>query len=413
MGDKSYLKSQIRLVSLSSYDLFTPEEYDVYMRICDARNEINTLEGNLLENERRKELLTQKKRDKNTLTAMIAKHKGVPRTVRLDSIVRCQKEEVMPPGVTWKNMKFSKKIAEFSSELSRAMGLGHLDWTLDLIVIRWKSPDILEQIVIDGFILPVLNQDGSVSMKTYHFFTSSAGQLRRDKTLFISDDAWSKVKDRIECGLSWDEINRRGGVNCNKHMAYSALCGSATDEWTDFDIDRAIVIPEFKGEVTDRMMYIKSDYSYEVTEKTVEIDHTDGCGMMLPSVSTNNFQFRGSYFKGLLVSFDFLRFCRDHNVPAVIKDVWGLEHDLIKEDIQILFTESTFKMWKYYDSWEDYKRIFKACGAKFGKLNYEEPDPDKIELAAMNYQMICNGSFTQKCVSNNVVNLYLQGVRKG
>lgn len=98
------------------------------------------------------------------------------------------------------------------------------------------------------------------------------------------------------------------------------------------------------------------------------------------------------YIKGLLSSFDFLRFCKEKNVPAVIKDVYGKEHDLIAENIQILLFESQFKMWTYYKDWEEYKTIFKQCGAGCGKTNYEE---EEIDNASLNYQFICNGCFMQ------------------
>ena len=139
-------------------------------------------------------------------------------------------------------------------------------------------------------------------------------------------------------------------------------------------------------------MYIKDDYSVEICVKTVEINQVDGGGMMLPSVSNKNFMFRGPYFKGLLCVFDFIEFCRVHNVPAVIKDFWGREHDLIKENINILFTDSQFKMAKYYNDWEHFKHEFKKNGCHFGKTQYEE---DYLPDKNINYQMLCNGAFMQ------------------
>lgn len=130
-------------------------------------------------------------------------------------------------------------------------------------------------------------------------------------------------------------------------------------------------------------MYIKHGYEYSNEICTVEIDHTDGCGMMLPCVSESNFMVRAPYVKGLLSTFDFIGFCREKNVPAVIRDIYGKEHDLIAENIQILFTESQFKMWKHYKDWDEYKRYFKSCGAQFCKTNYEE---EEILDVTTNYQ---------------------------
>ena len=386
MSEKSYLKNQIRLVSLTNYDLFTDQEYDLYMQVVEAKNELNKLANKDPTNEKIPWLKQRKKKAVEDLVAMVKQHIGTPRVVRLKSVLYHKDEDKpFPEGATWKNLKFSKKISEFASDLSRAMGLSHLDYTFDKIVVKWKSADVLQQLVLDGFYFDLMNPDGTVTRKHYRCFTASAGQLRRDKVVFMSDDMWEKIHERLECGLSWERINELGGANVNKYLAYIALSSSASDEWTDFDIDRCIVVDEFKGEVTDRLMYIKPDYSYEIGDVTVEIDHTDGCGMMSPEVSVYNFMVRGPWFKGLLASFDFIKFCKKKGVPPKIKDAWGKEHDLEAEDIKIIFTTSQFKMWKYYSSWDDYKNNFKRCGAKFCKTHYEE---DEIEETYTNYQVL-------------------------
>ena len=185
--------------------------------------------------------------------------------------------------------------------------------------------------------------------------------------------------------MDWETINERGSLNINKYMAYLSLGSSATEEWTNFDIDRVIVIPEFEAPVTDRMMYIKTDYSYEVGVRTVMIDHTDGCGMMLPEVSTSNFMIRSCWIKGLLGSFDYIRFCKVNNVKPIVKDAWGVVHDLEKEHITIILTTSMFKLWKLYRSWDEYKKFFKENDCKFCKTNYEET---YIKNCTINYQML-------------------------
>ena len=95
--------------------------------------------------------------------------------------------------------------------------------------------------------------------------------------------------------------------------------------------------------------------------------------------------FRGPYFKGLLSPFDFIRFCKVHNIEPVIKDFWGKEHNLIKENIQILFTVSQFKLAKYYRDWQEYKDAYKRCGCAFGITQFEE---DEFQEKNMNYQFI-------------------------
>ena len=383
---KTYLQEQIRLVSLSSYDLFTEEEYDLYMKIIEQKNELDKLDENGEDKEKRRPFIEKKNELKEQLEKAILAHADKPRTVRLKSVIYYPSDAdyPFPEGITYRNLKTSKKIAEFCCELSRAMGLENLDCTLDLVVIKWKSLEVLRQLVINGMYMPILTPDG-VENVHYHFYTASAGQLRRDKIVMISDKVWKEIHKQLECGMSWDLINERGSLNPNKYMAYTALPASATEEWTDFDIDRCIVINEFEGEVTDRMMYIKPDYTYEIGVQTVMIDHTDGSGMMLPEVSRSNFMVRGDWIKGLLGSFDFIKFCKVNGVPPIIKDAWGLEHNLVKEKINVILTTSMFKLYKLYKSWEEYKTYFKFHNCHFCKTNYEE---DYIADTTLNYQMI-------------------------
>ena len=386
MSVKTYLQEQIKLVSLSGYDLFSDEEYDLYMQIISLKNKLDEIEETENKSEEWQKLIDEKKELKKQLETLIMQHSGTPRTVRLQSVIYYPKnaDYPFPDGITYKNLKSTKKIAEFCCELSRAMGLKHLDKTLDLIVVKWKNIEVLRQIVMDGIFVPVLTNEG-VETKHYRFFSASAGQLRRDKIVLISDEAWEKVHKRLECGMDWKTINERKSLNVNKYMAYLSLSASATEEWKDFDIDKSIVIKDFEAPVTDRMMYIKPDYTYEIGVQTVMIDHTDGCGMMLPEVSMSNFMVRSTWIKGLLGSFDFIKFCKVNNVKPVLEDAWGVTHDLVKENINVIFTTSMCKLWKLYKSWDEYKKWYKENDCRFNITNYEE---DYIKDTTINYQML-------------------------
>ena len=68
----------------------------------------------------------------------------------------------------------------------------------------------------------------------YKYFTSSAGQIRTKKNVFMKETVWNKYEKNLMCGLSLDLINKKGGVNVNKFLAYLALNNSATDQWCDF-----------------------------------------------------------------------------------------------------------------------------------------------------------------------------------
>lgn len=268
-------------------------------------------------------------------------------------------------------------ISVFDSALSRTIGIRQDELTEALMVVQVYYFDVFKDISFYGFMY---------NGEKYRYFTSSAGQIRKKKAVFIKESVWNRIEKTIMCGLTIDRINSKGGNNVNKHLAYMALTNSATDEWTDFDIDKSIVVDDFETNVYGTFDFV-DEIDYSITRKTdyVPIPHTDGAGMMLPSVSTKNFMFRAPWIKGLLGVFDFKRFIKVNNYSPIIKDIYGKEYDIIKDDIEIIFTKSQFKMYKYYDSWDEYKEYFKKhhCGA--GICNLEE---DRIKNAKINYQML-------------------------
>ena len=274
-------------------------------------------------------------------------------------------------------------VSMFESTLSRSFGIKTNELTYDIFIVEIYYYDIAKDLIINGF---------DYNGKRYVYFSSSAGQIRTKKAVFVEEEKYKACKDRLMCGLTVDHINERGGMNVNKFLAYTALSNSATDLWQDvfgkpFDIDRAIVVDDFETKVQAKVDYINYE-TYEITPDTemeVDIPHTDGGGMISSDYSSKNFMVRLPFIKGLLGSFDYKRFIKEYNTTSKIKDIWGTEHDIFEEDIQIIFTKSQFKMWEYYENWEDYKNKFKLYGCEAGICNMEE---DKIPNAKINYQML-------------------------
>ena len=268
-------------------------------------------------------------------------------------------------------------ISVFDSFLTRSIGLKQDELTDEILVVQIYYFDVFKDISFFGF---------KYNDETYRYFTSSAGQIRKKKAVFIKETTWNKIEKTIMCGLTIDKINSKGGNNVNKHLAYMALSNSATDVWDEFNINKTIVVDDFETMVDGTFDFI-DEKDYSITRKTGQapIPHTDGAGMILPGLSKKNFMFRSPWVKGLLGVFDFRKFIEVNNCSPVIKDIYGKEHDVIKEDIQIIFTKSQFKMYKYYDSWDEYKHYFKKYNCTAGRCNIEE---DRIKNAKINYQML-------------------------
>ncbi len=308
------------------------------------------------------------KRSKEALTALLS-HKAAQNELSKgrDHIRAVRENSINDTNV----------VSVFESALSRAIGIRPDELTKALITVQIYYLEIFKDISFYGF---------TFQGERYRYFTSSAGQIRTRKAMFIKETVWSAIEKNIMCGLTIERINAKGGNNVNKHLAYMALTNTATDEWQEFDIDRSIVIDDFETDVYGTFDFVnETDYSIERKTGQVPIPHTDGAGMMLPSVSAKNFMFRAPWIKGLLGVFDFRRFVEANHCSPVITDIYGREHDIIREDIRIIFTRSQFKMYKYYDSWDEYKEAFQKHHCSACICNVEE---DRITNAKLNYQVL-------------------------
>lgn len=267
-------------------------------------------------------------------------------------------------------------ISVFDSSFTRMIDSKTDELSEDFMVVQVYYFDVIKDLIYHGF---------TYKGEKYIFFTASAGQIRTKKTVFVKESVWNKHEKTIMCGLTLAAINAKGGNNPNKHLAYMALNNSATDVWEGFNIDKTIVIDDFETEVFGTYDFVDDvEYTIKRISDYIPITHTDGAGMMLPCMGKNR-MVRLPWVKGLLGVFDFVKFIKENNCSPIIKDIYGKEHDVIAEDIQIIFTKSQFKLWKYYDSWEQYKEYYKKYGCTAGYTNLEE---DRIPDATINYQML-------------------------
>lgn len=282
-----------------------------------------------------------------------------------------------------KEIKNKNVISTFESTLTRSLNLEHDKLTEDLIVVQTYFFSVLEDIIKKGFMY---------KGEKYVIYTASAGQIRTKKTVFIKESSLNKINNKLMAGLTKEKINEKGGINTNKFLAYLALNNSSTDLWEGFDIDKCIVVNDLETSVRGVVDYINTDtYEIRPQEMDVPVEHTDGCGMILPKLTNKKARMiRAPWVKGLLMPFPFDKFIREHRGEhgveiSKITDIYGKEYDIFKDNIQVIFTKSQFKMWKYYNSWDEYKNNFKKYNCEIGYCNEEV---DEFKNANFNYQML-------------------------
>lgn len=399
------LDKQFQCYSVSTNDFNTPEEQDLFDRLGRYRRWKRLLG----EARDRMKAKNAKPRgctlEDDDITgihkAIDAKYKSILKSLDLNKRINETKEEycevikhnTLPRTLHPEALNEYHQISIFESTLSRIAGFEINKITKDLIVVETYFYDITKQNVLNGFYL-----EG----EKYCYLYSSAGEIRRKKTVFIREELCKRIEKTLRCGLTLEKINEKGGLNPNKYLAYTALSSSATDWWNGdarhcrelglrpFNIDRMIVVDDFETCVTGMVDYI-DDVKYTITrqEASLPITHTDGAGVISPACCKRSLMIRMPWIKGALCSWNFRGYIKDHGYSPIITDIYGTPHDIFEEDIYVILTKSQFKLWKFYDDWEDYKRQFKENGCQAGVCNIEpinEKGKISIPSSAINYQ---------------------------
>lgn len=105
-------------------------------------------------------------------------------------------------------------ISVFESSFTRMIGAVTDNLSEDFMVVQTYYFNIIKDLIYYGF---------TYKGEKYIYFTSSAGQIRTKKIVFIKESVWKKYEKTIMCGLTISSINKKGGNNPNKHLAYMAL----------------------------------------------------------------------------------------------------------------------------------------------------------------------------------------------
>lgn len=396
--DNKIRARRVRIFNFSTFDSFTSEEHALYNAInkCSNKDE---------------KVILRTKFDNS-----VASFKGV-RTIDNKSVYKVKE------GSVTDEYREDKQIALFESEMIRWANDLSSDFPLvkEIIYFDIYHMDILKQILNSGIMI-----DG---MK-YIFYSSSANQQKKEMITLIGEEFYKKNESRIMCGLSVDLINtgndRVKGCNPGKYLAYSSLPMSSSiqtssinkDNTEQFmiDIDKCIVVDDFKTIVEEMVNFLDTEtLKTEPMMKKVPVPHMDGAGIFLPGTLPSSGQIRGGFFKGCLFPFDFMRFIKEKNGKCIVKDVYGDYVDIVENDIQVLFTSSQLKMWKYYKNWDEYKKAFKENGCSILVNNLaHEPSPDaKVRLAYQFLQTLPRNKFTEDGMKNLYHNTlkYINGAK--
>lgn len=233
--------------------------------------------------------------------------------------------------------------------------------------------------------------------KHYVRFMVGAGQMRRNTVSFINEELFDYMQERLMCGLN----GKIKTINLAKLSAYFALSFSSVLWVREPNV---CIIKDFFTSIKDQKLnWISKDASGEnvVSQivKDIELNSADGQGLISPEMARLwaedmhlkytpcSFVVRTAFIKGNLVPFDFKAYAKEHGV-LTIKDRYGTEYNV--DDIDILLSESQFKMAKYYSSWEGYLSYHHAYKLRWGVARYNKEHDDEYVLTNYQYIQILN-----------------------
>lgn len=218
------------------------------------------------------------------------------------------------------------------------------------------------------------------------------GGVKNSTIVFVSERLAPELRWRIDNGrdksmeLVPAKLEAYQALVCSGSVPVSMPKGVAVvnDCLTHFKTDVLSINDELPGEPVVK----------EVKDVEIELDESDGYGIMLPSLAEKWSQELGldyimsgantrfAWEKGMVFTFDFLEFADRIAGTRIIKDAWGNEVDL--SDVELILTTSMVKLWDSYPSCQEYLRnsienkytfgITKTCPKYLEKernLNYQ------------------------------------------
>ena len=105
----------------------------------------------------------------------------------------------------------------------------------------------------------------------YIYFTSSAGQIRTKKTVFIKESVWKKYEKTIMCGLTIDSINKK---YCKNYKGFSSGLKIEKESFCDF-FEGDFIAKNFRNDIPFTVEnFIKRNLSSSFSPKETDENYS-------------------------------------------------------------------------------------------------------------------------------------------
>jgi hypothetical protein len=244
------------------------------------------------------------------------------------------------------NVYNRKKLQELIEQIDSLL------FVPEIISVRFVNKTHYSKILERGFF--------SVNGKHYVPFMASSGMIRRNTALFIEEAIKSEITVIFENGKS-----KALEISPAKYSAYYALYSSSSMEVT---FPKIAIIPDLliktKRDV-EYTAYVGDGIDPLVEQRNMELECNafDGQGLVSPDMAKrwsqdleldylpSAFIVRAPFLKGLCVVFDFHKLAKETEKETIV-DIYGNAVDVY--DVDVLISESQFKLWNAYGSTQEY-----------------------------------------------------------
>lgn len=283
-----------------------------------------------------------------------------------------------------KTLRMCKKAGKINEAKIVNQNIRDILFVKDIINVECIKKSDYKKLANNGFV---------VNGVRYIRFLAGAGQIRRNTCTFVNEKLFPILYKTLMCGLD----TKIKEYNLAKLSAYFALDFSSV-LWVR--TPRVCVIKDFENTVPQQEVdYIVADeygnMSIERRVMDIVLNCADGQGLVDPSFAAlwaedmridfipSSFVVRSAFIKGNMVPFDFKNYAHEHGVSTII-DRWGKEYPV--DEIDVLVSESQFKMYKLYSSWDEYLEKVNEGKIPWGVARYNKKYDDENVLA--NYQYL-------------------------
>jgi hypothetical protein len=236
--------------------------------------------------------------------------------------------------------------------------------------------------------------------KQFRRFSSSAGQARVSTVTFCESETADRLDVILDNGRNLDKE-----LVPSKFNAYKGVYGSATSE---VSTPRFCLVPDYSSDTQVKVNFVtetdyESDDIIEIKELTESFNRFDGQGLISYEMASKwaaelgldyvpaQWCVRNSFLKGMLNTFPIHEFCEkvnngNYRIKTSYKDEQGNYKIVDLRNVDVLISESQFKLWDSFDSIEVYQENCEKNNLKWG-VSLHSPKKDK-DILKMNYQFL-------------------------